>query len=493
MTAVVDWGRFAEKVQLALENSQQGDPRNGTSGLEIEFNILDRHLHPVAHVGYGPERHSFADYLNGQRLPQGVRDSFQLEVFQWMTELTTQPCYSARATAAQARLLEAVLFDALADIGHSFGTTFLALHGNIPRPLEVSGESIPRGWNLARQRYLGRCVELYGGRLATAGIHTNHSFPETLLSWDFFHLPLSDRKGRTLEDYRNHAVIRATRLLRPLCPVFVAVSAASPFASVELAGRSEVVLNPPELDAARLYASHRDYLEISYGLVRSGVRFGANNWTPVRARSDVNPVRRNITATSEQLRELFRRGLYPVGEHGGLEEAERALVVENLCARVDLPMNRVEVRTDEGGDDLDLSVAKVLFKDLLMLRIYADPEFGVSYTYDEEDVARARRNEDAAARRGLEAELEHPFAEGMFSARVFLAQLLSEVETLADALGVREELEPLREMAGGGPNPASKIRSFILDELGENPARVASGELVVPTALLASWFETRRA
>jgi len=500
----VDWGRFAEKVRLALENSQQGDPRNGTSGLEIEFNILDRQLHPVAHVGYGPERHSFADYLNGQRLPEGVRDSFQLEVFQWMTELTTQPCYSARATAAQARLLEGVLFDALADIGHSFGTTFLALHGNIPRPIVVSDESIPRGWNLARQRYLRRCVELYGERLATAGIHTNHSFPETLLSWDFFHLPLSDRKGRTLEDYRNQAVIRATRLLRPLCPVFVAVSAASPFAAKEVAGRSEVVLaaedsrrllafpNPPELDAARLYASHRDYLEISYGLVRSGVRFGANNWTPVRARSDVNPVRRNITATSEQLRELYRRGIYPVGEHGGLEEAERALVVENLCARVDLPMNRVEVRTDEGGDDLELSVAKVLFKDLLMLRIYAEPEHGASYAYDREDVARARRNEEAAARRGLDAVLEHPFGGGTVSARAFLEHLLSEIAPLAEELGVRDELEPLREMAGGGPNPASKIRSFILGELGETPERVDSGEVVVPPEVLASWFEERR-
>ncbi len=130
--------------------------------------------------------------------------------------------------------------------------------------------------------------------------------------------------------------------------------------------------NPEELDVPGLYSSHRDYLDISYGLVRSGIRFGANNWTPVRARSDVAPVRRNLMATSDQLQELYRRGIFSVGTHGSLEEAERAVVVENLCARVDLPMNRVEVRTDEGGDTLELSVAKVLFKDLLMLRIYGD-------------------------------------------------------------------------------------------------------------------------
>jgi len=498
-----DWGRFADKVLLALENSQQGDPQSGTSGLEIEFNILDRELIPVAQVGYGPEGHSFADYLRDERLPEGVRDRFQLEVFHWMTELTTQPCFSARATAAQARLLEGVLLDTLADIGHSFGTSFLALHGNIPSPLEVSGGSIPAGWNLARQRYLRRCVDLFGNRLATAGIHTNHSFPETLLSWDFFHLPLSERQGRTIEDFRNQGVIRATRLLRPMCPVFIAVSAASPFASGEVDGRSEVVLtaedsrrllafpNPEELDVAGLYASHADYLEISYGLVRSGARFGANNWTPVRARSDVDPVRRNITATSEQLRELYKRGIYPIGEHGGLEEAEQALVIENLCARVDLPMNRVEVRTDEGGDDLLLSVAKVLFKDLLMLRIYAEPGYGADYAYDEGDVACARRNEDAAARRGLEAELEDPAGRGKITTRDYLGRLLSEVEPLAEDLGVSEQLDPLRAMAGGDPNPAAKIRRWILDELGEKPRQAPTGQVIVPPALLTGWFEER--
>ena len=499
-----DWGRFAEKILLALENSQQGDPQGGTSGLEVEFNILDRDLTPVAHVGYGSEGHSFADYLYDERLPEWVRDRFQLEVFHWMTELTTQPCFSARATAAQARLLEGVLLDTLADIGHSFGTSFVALHGNIPHTAEVNGTSIPGGWNLARQRYLRRCVDLFGDRLATAGIHTNHSFPETLLSWDFFHLPLSERQGRTIEDYRNQSVIRATKLLRPMCPVFIAVSAASPFACEEADGRSEVVLtaddsrrllafpNPEDLDVPGLYASHGDYLDISYQLVRSGVRFGANNWTPVRARSDVDPVRRNITATSEQLRELYKRGIYPIGEHGGLEEAERALVVENLCARVDLPMNRVEVRTDEGGDDLELSVAKVLFKDLLMLRGYAEPECGAGYAYDEEDVARARRNEDAAARHGLDAEIEDPFGRGKISTRNYLGRLLSEVEPLAEDLGVSEQLDPLREMAGGGPNPAAMIRQWILGELGDHPRKAPSGSTLVPASLLAEWFEARR-
>jgi len=502
--SATDWNRFADKVQLALENSEQGDPQNGTSGLEVEFNIVDRFLRPVAQVGYGPEGRSFSDYLNEDGLPEWVRDRFQLEVFRWMTELTTQPCFSARATAAQARLLEGVLLDTLAEVGQTFGTPFLTLHGNILQPIAVSADDIPRGWNLARQRYLRRCVALFGDRLATAGIHTNHSFPEALLSWDFFHLPLAERQGRTLVDYRNQAVIRATRLLRPVCPIFIAVSAASPFAWEEVDGRQEVVLtdddarrllafpNPENLDVAGLYASHEDYLRISYGLVRSGARFGANNWTPVRARSDVDPVRRNIMATSEQLRELYRRGIYPTGEHGSLEEAEQALVIEKLCARVDLPMGRVEVRTDEGGDDLALSTAKILFKELLMLRFYAEPEFGEAYAYDADDIARARRNEEEAAHRGLDAELQHPHRGGTISARRYLAELLAEIEALADALGVSEDLEPLRAMAGGDANPAGTIRAWVLDRLDGEHRRAPSGGTVVPASLLGEWFEERR-
>ena len=36
------------------------------------------------------------------------------------------------------------------------------------------------------------------------------------------------------------------------------------------------------------------------------MRFGSNNWTPVRARSDVDPVNRILGTTSEQLREIER-------------------------------------------------------------------------------------------------------------------------------------------------------------------------------------------
>jgi succinyl-diaminopimelate desuccinylase len=495
--------RFAEKVRLAVESSQQSNPASGTSGLEVELNILGGDLQPVASVGSGPESRSFADFLHDERLPEWARKSYQLEVFHWMTELTTEPHFSAFSTAAEARLLEAVLINTLAELELSYGEPFGALHGNIPLPLHVGPESIPRGWNLARRRYLERCVALFGPRLATAGVHTNHSYPEALISWDFLHLPLAERKRSTIDDYRNWAVIRATRLLRPYCPLFIAISAASPLAWEEIDGTGRPVLtdidsqrlhafpNPQDLDVGGLYTSHEDYLRISYDLVRRGVRFGANNWTPVRARSDVDPVRRNILATSEQLRDLYRRGIYAPGENSTLEETERDLIVENLCARVDLPMNRVEVRTDEGGDTFELSVAKVLFKELLMLRFYGDHELGSNYRYTDDDVKRARKDEAAAARHGLEAVVSRPFGDDRVSVRELLGATLTDLDPMVEVLGCGEALEPLREMAGGGDNPAVSLRRWMMKRLNK-ARRAPSGSPVVPADLLREYMGNRR-
>ena len=498
-----EWFRFAEKVQMAVESSQQDDPEGGTSGLEVELNILDSGMRPVASVGSGPERRSFSDYLRDERLPEWARSSFQLEVFNWMIELTTAPHYQSLATAAEARLLEAVLLNTLAEIELTHGDAFSVLHGTIPHPFEVSSQSIPDGWILARRRYLERCVDLFGDRLATAGIHTNHSFPEALLSWDYFHEPVSERQRLTLEDYRSRAVIRATRLLRPYCPVFIGISAASPLTWEIVDGQPRTVLtamdsqrllafpNPDDLDVPGLYASHQEYLEISYDLVRRGIRFGANNWTPVRARSDVDPVRRNILATSDQLRELYRRGIYSSGGHDSLEDAERDLIIEQLCARVDLPMNRVEVRTDEGGDSFELSVAKILFKELLMLRIYADPEYGEDYAYGAADIATARRDEIEAARLGLDAEVARPNGVGRATVRVILGETLDEIDALAEGLGQRGQLEPLREMAGGGMNPAGLLRTWLNGEL-QTPRSASSGATVIPQELLDEMLQRRR-
>ncbi len=156
--------------------------------------------------------------------------------------------------------------------------------------------------------------------------------------------------------------------------------------------------NPPSLDVPDLYRSLEDYLRISYDLVRSGVRFGNNNWTPVRARSFAEPVERLILMTSKQLHDLYARGLYAAGETIQVKKLLTISKSKTCYARIDLPMARVEIRTDESGHSLDLDIANLILKHLLLIRFYAEPDFARAFRYDREDISRARRNEDLAAR-----------------------------------------------------------------------------------------------
>ncbi len=363
--------------------------------------------------------------------------------------------------------------------------------------MEVGHQSIPRGWNLAKRRYLERCVDLFGARLATAGIHANLSLPEPLLAWDFVHLPRSRGRPTQLDTYRNEVYARATRQMRAHAALFVATSASTPLRAEVREGRPVVILtphnsvrmltfpSPPELDPPHLYRTHADYIRLSKDLVRRGIRFGNNNWTPVRARSLAEPVERLIAVSAEELEALGQRGLYDENGHDApsREQVAREIIIHNLFARIDLPMARVEVRTDEGGLPLDLEIANLTLKELLLLRGYADPEFGEVFQYGRDDLRRARQNETAAAMRGMEAGLLHPFSRARVGMRAFLEETLGSVRPLAQALGWNEWLTPLDELAGGSPNTAERMRLRLRAEADEDS--------VVSPAAIARLFEDR--
>jgi len=175
--------KYAEKYLLARETAAKANPRGGTSGYELELNVLDHDFKPVLTVGTGPDQQSFIDYFFAHHVPGWLQDRAQREVFHWMIEWATRPYYSVIGTIYEQRLLEAAVVNGLAAAGRSFGERLYAFHGNLLYPMEVGYDSIPSGWNLAKRRYLQKCVDLYGGSLATAGIHANISLPEPLLSW----------------------------------------------------------------------------------------------------------------------------------------------------------------------------------------------------------------------------------------------------------------------------------------------------------------------
>ncbi|MCB0103348.1 MAG: M20/M25/M40 family metallo-hydrolase [Anaerolineales bacterium] len=472
--------QFAEKYQLALEEAMKDKPQGGLAGFEQEWNLLDADLRPLLTVGAGPSQHSFVDYLRAESIPAWQSQFSQLEVFHWMVEWATRPYYTPRGAIYEARLMEASLMNALHHAGLNFGERLHYWHGNLLFLTDIGHQSIPGNWSLAKRRYLEKCVDLYGDTLATTGIHTNISLPDPLFAWDFMHLSPSERGDKHLDDYKSEFYITATRLLRAFASLFIATSASTPMQAQVKDGRAAVILtdfdsirnltfpNPREVDLPDLYRSYNDYLQISYDLVRRGVRFGNNNWTPVRARSFSEPVERIISTTSEQLESLYARGLFAAGQSTPPEEMARQVERQNLMARINLPMGRVEIRVDEGAHSLELDVANLTFRYLLMLKVYADPKFARGFRYDSEDIVRARTNEELAAKHGLRAEIENPLTGKPIQVREFLKWSLNEIKPLAEALNMWNDLHPLVEMSEGGRNTAEKIRARFKMEIGES-------------------------
>jgi acetylornithine deacetylase/succinyl-diaminopimelate desuccinylase-like protein len=480
--------QFADKYFLALEQAIKEKPSSGLNGFEQEWNLLDEDLRPLLTVGAGPSQHSFVDYLRAECIPQWQAQFSQLEVFHWMIEWATRPYYSPRGAIYEARLHEASLINALHRAGVNFGERLHYWHGNLLFLTDIGHHSIPGNWAIAKRRYLEKCVDLYGDTLATTGIHTNMSLPDPLFAWDFMHLTPTERGDQHLDEFKSEFYITAARLLRAFASLFVATTASTPMqakASAEpgrsiRGGRAVVALtefdsirnltfpNPPAIDLPDLYRSYNDYLQISYDLVRRGVRFGNNNWTPIRARSFAEPVERIISTTSDQLASLYARGLFAAGQPTPPEEMALQIEKQNLMARINLPMGRVEVRTDEGGHSLDLDIANLTLKHLLLLRIYSDPTFARGFRYDREDITRARLNETLAAKHGLRAEIENPLTGKPIALRAFLKWTLDELKPLAQALNLWNDLHPLVEMSEGGRNTSEKIRARLQLELGAN-------------------------
>jgi succinyl-diaminopimelate desuccinylase len=490
-----DLASFVEKYQLALAEEQKVRPDNGTTGFELEWNLYDCHFHPLWYGQKNGARLSFVDYLRKDYLPAWLNDHNKLEVFHWMTEWVTNPHYSAVHSVYEGWVLEACLMNALAAAGAGDGGRYYIYHGNLLAQVEVGHDSIPGSWNIAKRRYLERCVDLYGSALATAGTHVNLSLPETMLGWDYMHLPASERVMQRFDHYRSEVYISGARLMRAFAALSIGLTASTPMRPDWQDGQPVVLLtdvdsnrnltfpNDHNLDVPHLYRSYDDYIRLSYDLIKRGVRFGNNNWTPVRARSSADPVERIISVTSEQLQAIYEKHLYSNGTSA--EDVARQIEQENLMARIDLPMTRIELRTDESGHDAALDIAHLTLVELLLVRFYADPLFARAFRYDVEDIARVRRNESAAASYGMKADIEDPFTGKLIQMRHFLGWTLEQIRPLAQALDRWGLLEPLVEIQRGAPNTAEQMRARIRREIGERQ--------VVPSEVLVMLAEEREA
>ncbi|MBT6152883.1 MAG: M20 family metallopeptidase [Chloroflexi bacterium] len=489
--------KFVDKYQLALETALTEMPEKGICGFELEWNLLDQGMKPLLTVGAGSTRKSFVEYLRDKHMDPRIRELSTLEIFHWMIEMMGRPYYSPKGAVYEARFIESIFLKSLDKISEEFNQPLHAWHGNLLYLTEVDHESIPISMGLAKRRYLERCIDLYGVSMATTGNHVNLSLPEPLIDWDFLHLPQHQRNNGGRDEYFNQVYITATRLMRAFSAMFIAAGASTPMQAQERDGKPVVILteydsirnltfpNPDTMDLPNLYRSHQDYVDTSFDLVRRGVRFGNNNWSPVRARSFAESVERQIEITNDQLEALYARGLYAIGsEEHPIDEVAARVEMENILTRIKIPMSRVEIRTDDGGSSMSLELANLTLKHLLLLRMYADKTFCRGFRYDNEDIERVRRNEISAAKDGLRSKIENPITGKPIQMREFLSWSINEVKPLAEALGLWGDLQPLVEMAKGAPNTADQIRTELKAAMGD--------EDEVPLELLKNLVENRK-
>jgi hypothetical protein len=124
---------------------------------------------------------------------------------------------------------------------------------------------------------------------------------------------------------------------------------------------------------------------------------------PIRARSFSDPVERIISTTSDQLNALYNRGLFAVGEATPPEEMALQIEKQNLMARINLPMGRVEIRTDEGGHSLDLDIAN------LTLNISCFYLFDPQFARFRRPRGHPRPRQRNPRQHGMRAEIANPF------------------------------------------------------------------------------------
>jgi len=93
-----------------------------------------------------------------------------------------------------------------------------------------------------------------------------------------------------------------------------------------------------------LYRSYKDYKNVSYDLVQRVFVSATTTGHLWRARSFAEPVERFDINNWRSAKRLYTRGLYSIGESTPAEEMARQIEKnQNLMARINLPMGRVEI------------------------------------------------------------------------------------------------------------------------------------------------------
>lgn len=242
--------------------------------------------------------------------------------------------------------------------------------------------------------------QTYGTNVVTASVHINVGLPNPEL------------------------LIKACRLVRLEAPLYLALSAASPFLNGQPTGYHSTRwgMFPKTPAHVPLFTSHQHFID----------------WTEQQL----------VLGTMQNIRHLWS-SVRPNGE------------------RRPYDLNRLELRIcDLITDPLELLAVTALLE-LRLAQLMANPDLDPlvsSKLTPEELIELTNANEEAVARRSLDGDLRHWQDGRSISARDWISELVEEVTDLAKEKGIKCFLAPIDRLLAEGNTAQRWLRDYELDQ-----------------------------
>lgn len=525
----------ADKVVKALELAKK-ENETGVYGIEKEFGFTSSNsLYPLQRIGKHSAYHFVMTYGN---IPEWAKKKITPEIFDYMIEIGTDPCYSVADAVKEAFLIEAELWKAVNHIRHEFPNMeeIFLNKGNLFKPASIKRENIPNIWGEDKKSYFIEVINSYGDSLTPQGQHDNISVPEPLIAYQY-HKVRNKYSTSSIAyiEFKNELYVWLASQLRAFASLIIAISANTPFDYTRENGKDFTILTGnqssrwlklPQIKSSVCPLMLKDYehfQKYSKQLINEQVIIGSNNYMPVRPKGELRlgevplsleraawfhdiVIDDNTINTNPVFSKLkgkknvpFLNRLEVAERSGWLKEKGYTLKdllwkwrKDNVRRLLGVPLNRLEVRCCEIGGTIEYELAKSSFIQTLVLYIFSNPGFGAKFIYSDDDLKRVVYNEFEAAKKGMDADIFHPYSYKKMTVREFLKWTLVKIEDFSKELGTYEYLLPVIELSKGEKNQAERAIKFTLNKLGKDIKKTKNDRIIVPDEILKEILELKK-
>lgn len=505
-------------------------------GIEKEFAFTKySDLYPVQKIG----KHSAYKFISTYGcLPDWMHKQLMPEVFDYMIEIISEPHVFFKQAIIEISAEEAFLWKAIEHIRNEFPNieSILLSTGTLYKPANISKSSIPEVLGEDKRIYLEEMVKRYGEKLTPQGLHGNISIPEPLIAYQYHQIGTKNKKGSVgYTEFKNEVYVRLACKLRAFVSLILSIEANTPFDYVYDKGEYKTVitgyqsnrwLRLPQIESTNhplMLRNYSKFQQISKVLIDKEIIIGANNYMPIRPKGerrlgevplsleraawfygimlDKKEIEHNpsLSFLSEYENESFIKKLQLADEAGWLkhkgftmQELIKLWRKDNVRRLLGVPLNRLEIRCEEAGDELEFELAKAAFILTLAFHLFCNPNYASEFNYTKTDLRLASTNENKAIKNGLNAIIKNPFNKKLIPMRQFLKETLQQIENLAKDIGYFNYLKPIYELSKGAKNEAEKKVARTLSIIGKNIEKTKTGLIIVPKEIIRQFLLERK-